>query len=381
MIKSLIRSLFSVRKSFQGREKHYMFTNSDGKKFCIDIVDPSVIDKLNIPATEFELLANCIERNFNRFDDPEEFFDLERVEFQSILNKILTASYLPSDLKLILFNEGALMKDDYIYSNLTFDNIRINGKQCYACLYQSPEDRLVVSGLSYYLGKKMVSFERENKILLGFSARISYYFKNLISSSLKNPVSRLYILDMRETLSKINKNLLLSKLEKLVSNERMMSFIQAVLNRKIIPMLPVSKRDTSINLPDCGEVTEDDLSKEDISIEGLPPYPYFSEVLMNLALIDFDKKFKEVFPSITYARSLHEIIVTTSQSDDADYLLSSIFKLFDNLNLVGEIDSIGPGYSSLKTSSGSLIWVGNDGRIHIIDEEGNEIELEKDDKN
>ena len=71
------------------------------------------------------------------------------------------------------------------------------------------------------------------------------------------------------------------------------------------------------------------------------------------------------FPSYSYARYNEEIIVTTSK----DNLLfeNSLYGLFDDLNMKGNIISVSPGDDPITSTYGGLIRVCTDGIVQITE--------------
>ena len=141
----------------------------------------------------------------------------------------------------------------------------------------------------------------------------------------------------------LNKESLLTKLEPIVENDEIIQLLKSFL---YMPILHEGK--------DYSYIMKD----------SIPTSALITDVLLNFSLIELDNQFHQRFPSFSYTRYVQEVIVTTSQKESL--FESSLFSLFDSLNLDGKIISIGPGDKPMPCHHGGVISITEDGRLFLM---------------
>jgi len=252
-----------------------------------------------------------------------------------------------SSFELIVYKQKSHLKGKgYDYSHIY--HMLIDNTICYGCVRPIPEDKLVLMALGRMINHKFLDLKLFNVYSFGYKTRAECYHAHILSMG-RDKISKVYRINMSNTIRKINKDLLLTKLENIVSNEDIMKLIKEFL------YIPVIVKDRG--LP-SKTMRVDAYFTEYIQSAGL-----LTNVLLNYWLIDFDHKFQNLFPSFSYARYGHEIIVCTSQVESK--FEDMVFSLFDDLNLEGKIESIVPGGNPMHFEGG-LIWVSEDGQIKMM---------------
>lgn len=104
---------------------------------------------------------------------------------------------------------------------------------------------------------------------------------------------------------------------------------------------------------------------------SIPPCGLLTDVLLNLALIDFDREFHQVFPEFYYSRYVSEALVYKPSSKgmpfSSEIFEQDVLDLLEKLDLAGQIMSIGPGDSPLPCFNESVVSVSQEGIILIKD--------------
>lgn len=101
----------------------------------------------------------------------------------------------------------------------------------------------------------------------------------------------------------------------------------------------------------------------------IPSAELITSVLLNLALMEFDKEFQQVFPELEYSRYIHQVFVSITNAEIKQRMPLDIFedkvrRLFDKLNVNGKILSIVPGEESVHCYRGE-VSVSQDGKIKV----------------
>lgn len=256
------------------------------------------------PQCSLEELALSIEKYYNGLTDI--FSELTVSRMREIQHQIRTGKYTLSPFKLKFFKQIAHINEKnncyYYLMHMLLDDSIIY----YGILSPIPEDRLVLMALGGMLNTRIIKLNLLNSSSFGFKLRLKDYYVH-ICSSIEVPISRVYKLDMMNSLRRINKENLLTKLEPIVSNTYINQLLKEYLYNKIIH-----------------EGEDYFYIMDDI----IPPFGFLTDILLNFALIELDNQFHQVFPAFSYTRYAHEVLVTTSQKESlCELLLFSLFVL------------------------------------------------------
>lgn len=294
----------------------------------------STIYKSIHPQCSLDQLASTIAKYYNGLTDI--FDELTVSKMRDIQKKIKTGKYTLSSLQLIYNNKKDPIKDfHHILHMLKNDSI------FYGSLTPIQEDKLVLMALGGMLNTRIVNLNLLNSSSFGLKFRPTDYYAHI--RSIEGPISRVYKLDMTNSLRRVNKESLLTKLEPIVSNDEIIQLLKSFL---YMPILHEGK-DYSYIMNDI-----------------IPTSALITDVLLNLSLIELDNQFHQLFPSFSYTRYVQEVIVTTSQKECL--FESSLLSLFDSLNLDGQIISIGPGDKPMPCHHGGVISITEDGRLFLM---------------
>lgn len=263
-----------------------------------------------------------------------------------ISQSIIDGTYTLSPLQLYVIPKsqiGELKRPKYHYIMHVKDEPNI----CY-CVNPTQEDSLVLLGLGLMLNQKIIldNLLMENSV--GLRMQLIDYI-NLVCMIVN--VTRLYKFDLTNSMKTINRENLLSKLSHIVMDGDILSLVDQFL------YLPIT----------------DESGIEYNTGVNIPPSVHLTDVLLNLALIEFDKGFQRLFPQFYFIRYLNEVFVYFSTSESKLVETFSIFEkqvviLFDQLNLSGKIISIGPGDAPVPCLGG-LVSVSQDGQIKVEEKE------------
>lgn len=279
-------------------------------------------------------LASTIEKYYNGLSDI--FDELTVSKMRDIQNQIRTGKYTLSSLQLIVNKKKDPLKGfNHIIHMLKNDSI------FYSSLTPIQEDKLVLMALGGMLNTRILNLNLLNSSSFGFKLRTTDYYAHI--RSIDGPISRVYKLDMTNSLRRINKESLLTKLEPIVENDEIIQLFKSFL---YMPILYEGK-DSSYIMKDL-----------------IPSSALITDVLLHFSLIELDNQFHQLFPSFSYTRYVQEVIVTTSQKESL--FESSLFSLFDRLNLDGQILSIGPGDKPMPCYHGGVISITEDGRLFLM---------------
>lgn len=289
------------------------------------------------PQCSLDQLASTIEKYYNGLTT-DIFSELTVSRVREIQNQIRTGKYTLSPLQLIIINHNNI---DLLKGINYLHHILINESPFKGILTPIQEDKLVLIALGGMLNTRIIKLNLLHSSSFGFKLRPTDYYAHI--RSIEGPISRVYKLDMIKSLFRINKEILLTKLEPIVSNTEIMKLLKSFLYIQII-------------------YEGEDMTYEKNRI--FPTSEFITDILLNFTLIELDNQFHQVFPSFSYTRYAHEVIVTTSQKESL--FESSLFSLFDSLNLDGKIVSIGPGDQPIPCYHGGLISLTEDGRLLIM---------------
>lgn len=279
-------------------------------------------------------LASIIDKYYNFL--PDIFDELTLSKVRDIQNQIRTGKYTLSSFQLLVSDK----KEDPI---LNIDNnhiIHLRGDDFifYGSLIPIQEDQLVLIALGYMLNTRIVKLNLLNSSSFGLKLSQTDYHAHI--RSIEGPISRVYKLDMTNSLRNVNKESLLTKLEPIVSNDEIMKLLKSFL---YMPLYHEGE-DYSYIIKDM-----------------IPSSLFITNVLLNFSLIELDNQFHQRFPSFSYTRYVQEVIITTSRKESL--FESSLFSLLNRLNLNGKIISIGPGDKPMPCYHGCIISITEDGRL------------------
>lgn len=238
---------------------------------------------------------------------------------------------------------GELKRPKYSY----IMHVNAQPNLCY-CVNPTQEDSLVLMGLGMMINHKIV---RDNLLMensLGLRTLLKDYL-GIVCSRVN--VSRLYKFDLTNSMKSLNIEHLLSKLLHIVMmDEEILELVEQFLYLPIKDESGIEYH-TGVNIPSTG---------------------FLTDVLLNFALIEFDREFQRLFPQLYYTRYISEVFVSFSTSESKEGNPLEIFEqqvvsLFDKLNLLGKIISIGPGDAPVPCLGG-LVSVSQDGLIQVSSE-------------
>ena len=285
-------------------------------------------------------LSRNIDFLYRNFEDL--FPELTSKKVNDISQSIIDGTYTLSPLRLNVFSKsqiGELKRPKYHY----IMHVKDEPNLCY-CVNPTQEDRLVLLGLGLMLNQKIIldNLLMENSVGLRIQQRDYLYLV-----CMRENVTRLYKFDLTNSMKTINRDNLLSKLSHIVMDGEILSLVGQFLYLPITDESGI-EYNTGVNILPSGHLTD---------------------VLLNFALIEFDKGFQRLFPKFYFTRFLNEVLVYFSTSESKLVESFSIFEkqvviLFDQLNLSGKIISIGPGDAPVPCLGG-LVSVSQDGQIQV----------------
>ena len=104
-------------------------------------------------------------------------------------------------------------------------HILINDSIFYGSLTQIQEDKLVLMALGCMLNTRIINLNLLNSSSFGLKLRPTDYYAHI--RSIEGPISRVYKLDMTNSLRRVNKDSLLTKLEPIVSNDEIIQLLKS----------------------------------------------------------------------------------------------------------------------------------------------------------
>lgn len=236
-----------------------------------------------------------------------------------IKNQIASGKYVLSPLRYMTHNKsefGPFCRDTLNdYPDITIGSVSLEPNKFSYIKPGNKEDALVLMGLalmllrlsgnmppySYRLEKKLESFYDSLPRRMGW-------------------VDRLYKIDLTNSISIIDKNLLLERVHPIVGKGYVYKLISSFLTNPI--------------LDDHGN---------DYALGGIPPMGEMGRILLHVLLQDIlDELLSTRYPKIRFARFNQEIYISTHLGNE-DFDANVATKLLEELRLVGTIESIGPG--------------------------------------
>jgi hypothetical protein len=202
-----------------------------------------------------------------------------------------------------------------------------------------PEDELVLTGLGLMLQMHILLSKVHIPNSVGLISSLDEYYDIVCSHG---NVMRVYKLYLKNSFLNISRDRLYHMLSTIVLDKKILQLLEQFLNLPIVMKLNLNFPATSL----------------------------LCEVLINFYLIDFDMAFQRVFPEFHYNRYVHEIIIsfpTSSSMNRAafDLFESKLLGIFDQLNIIADYTSIGPGDAPMTCFGGHLICLNYDGSIDV----------------
>lgn len=160
-------------------------------------------------------------------------------------------------------------------------------------------------------------------------------------------VDRLYRLDLTDSLRIIPFNLILDKVKLLVIDVSVYKLISSLL---FLPIIDDNGRNR----------------RSDANLGGLPPVGEITRVLFNIVLMDiFDREFTKRFPGIVFSRFINEVYISTRENDEVIFDQKTGCALLEELNLAGNIMSIGPGDPPIPCYYRKILFLDSDSRVNV----------------
>lgn len=260
-------------------------------------------------------------------DDILYSYESDLYNIDQILNReiLLSGRYVLSPLEVIFIKKSEIFQfseNYYDYYNPFFDIpdlMNTSDPDIKIAVLPTKEDTFLLLGLSQLLLRLSGRWQRKGKMINEFSFMEKELYVNLL---IKEPVDRLYKLDLKDSFRIISNSLILDKVKPLVGEgSAVYDLISSFLHLHII--------DDGHHKADICKLSKLILPLGDITM-----------VLFHIVLMDLDREFKKRFSSIRYYRLLDEVYILTNDvifDDKAGYAL------LEELGLAGQIESIGPG--------------------------------------
>lgn len=268
------------------------------------------------------------------------FSGMSHFQVAELVRRIRSGNYQMSPVILEKSKKISELKAHYP-GKLIYHLSGDNGKSVtdYGCLILDKEDELVLMALGLILNQQFYDMRIQKEFSFGFREKITSYYNHV--SSIKKPISTLYIIDMNPSLLSIDKDDLLSRLEPIVKNHDIMKILKDFLYFQIL----------------CKD-GQDNSNLNNV----IPRSNLITDVLLNYCLLDMDSLFRVIYPTLSYSRYIGEIIVSTPEGEEM--LINEISELMSSLNLDGKIISIGPGEHT-HSYYGGIMTINKEGLIHI----------------
>lgn len=269
---------------------------------------------------------------------------------EDIQRRIMQGKYTLSSPKIVVsFREGEEPKkvSDHSFKEIGhmrqhLFRMKVKGSYVYGSVIPIPADNLVLTALANMLNTQIVSLDLLNLSSFGIKSHPWDYYGHIYQR--EGPISKIYKIDMTNSIAVIDKEILLSKLKHVVKNADIFKLIKSLL------YLPIYLDDEDIT---------------HIFDNSIPFSGYISDALLNFHLIDLDNQFPFLFPSsFFYYRYIHEVIITTTEEEEEDSK-DALEEAFIHLRVWGKIISIGPGDTPIHCYHGGTVWISEEGRIQM----------------
>lgn len=323
---------------------------------------PTVRTYCSVDADEYSSLkdlAKVISYTYQKL--PDMFNFLTEKDVEKIITLILNDKFT---LDPLLINKRKIDKKDKksitynpFYSIIIFDG---SSSFYYLFITCTAKDSLVLEALGNMLQCHFLKNEIFSENIFSDKMGVSEFCGFLYSLG---PVKRLYKIDLRNSVSNLNRDSLMLKLSHIVKDVAILKLVKSFL--------------FSPYMDENGKVTSNriELNNTFLEINGIPSYGYLSVVLYNFFLTELDNKFPLAFPGVDYKRYTDSLFISCF---DEDSLLDEqeVLSFLESLNLIGNLSSIGPGDGNTLLYSGRIIKVNKQGYIHSTK---NEDLIEEDD--
>lgn len=298
----------------------------------------SLLNLILNPHMSVERLALNIGVIYRRF--PSKYDELNESYIIDIQRRVNAGTYKLSPLQIKLFTTNEELRRPYYYHKF-----RIPGSyNLYGSVICTPEDNLVLTTLAIMLNRYFIRKKPFLDNIYGFSYdRFEYY--SIVSK--KDSFVRVFKLNLLNSMNTLDRELLLCKLSDIITDRGLIDLLRKLLYSPL----------------------KDQNGIDRVSNMKIPPVGYIADVLLNFALIDFDKEFKRRFPQLQFTRFYNEVLVYFPAYDMHAELCFKTFEeevihLFKQLELTGTIESTGPGNEPIDIL-GAQVSVPEYGKILI----------------
>jgi len=294
------------------------------------------IDTSSVQLSEdMEFIYNDLTRNFNYSNS------VSRTEFDNIQQRVVSGLYVLSPIDVLYLSRKnveeyrdllALFYPDFMVLP-TMDPF------LYIVILPNKKDVLVYLGLSIML----------YRLSHGCLPKKGYRMSNLIYPFYDNisnmgKVDRLYNITLNPSLSILKKSTILDKVKPFVCEGSVCyNLISSFLD---LPM--IDTYGNSISRQGCL------ITVGDINL-----------VLFDIVLMDFDREFAKRFPGIAISRYFDLVYISTRENDKVIFDEKAFNELLDELGLLADITSIGPGDEPIICST-KKIYISNDSSKLVV---------------
>lgn len=251
--------------------------------------------------------------------------------------------YTLSPLIISTFTDKSeIEKEQFVHIITSEDSDNCNE---YHGIKPTEEDGLVLLALGRMLNLHFLDIDIFVKNSYGLKLPIPKYYDMVCKRG--NNVLMFYKIDLTNSCWIISRESILCKLSDIVMDKKIIELVKKFLYSPIV--------DTS--------------GQEYLTNIMIPSAELITSVLLNLALMEFDKEFQQVFPELEYSRYVHQVFVSITNAEIKQRMPLDIFedkvrRLFDKLNVTGKILSIVPGEGPVRCYRGE-VSVSQDGEIKV----------------
>ena len=212
---------------------------------------------------------------------------------------------------------------------------------------EKSEDDLVLLALARVLSLTFLSSYRFIDKSFGFQRNrdLHHFYGEVVGWG---QVEMLFYVDLTLSLNSLSRSRLLAKIEPVLNDSSIFQLLSAFLE---LPILDEDGRDWSA-----------------LAGAGVPPAGLLSSVLLNFYLDEFDRAFSKRFPSLPYARYMHEVFVAPPRNNQENISLQQIENLVKEMELSAKLICIVRGGAPLPCYGG-ILSVGQDGFLKYFQKE------------
>lgn len=275
-----------------------------------------------------KVLTKYISLIYKNSQSNDQIESLTSSHVKKIKKKILSNMYDLSYYRMKILRSSEIDKfNDFTLIKILNDSQK--SSDLYICILPCASDILVYMSIGLYIKNNI----KDKKILSCNNKTLKSYYSKVL---LTNNVKKLFIVDLRPSLTTINIEGLLDSLSSDIQNGLIMKYVQDMIN------LPI----------------------DGFSCKKLINIPILTDVLLDYYLINLDIEFYKVFPDIKYHRYMHEVIITFPENLSDESFEDIFLNMINFLRLNGVITSIGPD-ETLHPCYGGLLTVTKDGFIKM----------------